>query len=181
MRSDAIALGLVAALALAGRAFAQDEFMSYKLDGKEVRLTDVKLLWHADNYLTVEGAAKERVDFGENAMPRYREAEAGLTFQISPQGETFVGTYKGSSSDTIPLYLSWYEVGKKGGFVEIFAHAADMDSSMEGQTFTVTIENFGAEGTLVKGAFSGKVKGDDGKPHAIENGVFAIRRKNIKD
>lgn len=181
MRKTAILVGLFAALALAGRAFAQDEFMSYTLDGKEVRLIDVKLLWHADNYLTVEGVAKEKVDFGENAMPRYREAEAGVTFQISPRGDSFVGTYKGRSSDTIPVYVSWYEVGKKDTFVEIFAHLADMDSSAEGQTFTVTIGNFGDEGTLVKGTFSGKIKGDDDKLHAVEEGKFAIRRKNIKD
>lgn len=181
MRKVFILLGLVAALALAGQASAQDEFMSYKLDGKEFRLTEVKLLWHADNYLTVEGVAKEKVDFGENASPRYREAEAGVTFQISPEGDSFVGTYKGSSSDTIPVYVSWYEVGKKDNFVEIFAHAADMDSSAEGQTFTVTIGNFGADGTLVKGTFSGKIKGDDDKLHAVEGGTFAIRRKNIKD
>ena len=181
MKKGIILLGLFTAFVLAGQAFAQDEFVSYKFDGKEVRLTDVKLLWHADNYLTVEGVAKEKVDFGENAYPRFREAEAGVTFQIAPEGDSFVGTYKSSTSDTLPVYVSWYEIGKEEEFVKIFAHTADLDSSHEGQTFTVTIENFGGEGTLVKGTFSGKLKGDDDKLHAVEGGTFAIRRKNIKD
>jgi hypothetical protein len=181
MKKAVILLSALAILAHAPRAAAQDEFISYKLDGKEVRLTDVRLLWHADNYLTIEGVAKEKVDFGENAYPRFRESEAGVTFQISPEGDSFVGTYKASSSDTLPVYVSSYEVVKKDGLVEVLAHTADMDSSFEGQMFTVTIENFGGEGALVKGTFSGKLKGDDDKLHAVEAGVFALRRKNIKD
>ncbi len=59
-------------------------------------------------------------------------------------------------------------------------HTADMDTSQKGQMFTVTLENFGEEGTLVKGAFSGMLKGDDGKLHAVEEGKFSIRRKNAK-
>jgi hypothetical protein len=181
MKKGIVLLGVLGALLHAPWASAQEEFISYKLDGKEVRLTDVKLLWHQDNYLTIEGVAKENVDFGEDASPRFREAEAGLTFQIAPEGDSFVGTYKANTSDTLPVYLSWYEIGKKDGFVEIFAHTADMDSSVEGQTLTVIIANFGGEGTLVKGEFSGKLKGDDDKLHAVEGGRFAIRRKNIKD
>lgn len=181
MRKGVIVLSVMGVMFAAAGAFAQDELISYTLDGKEVRLTDVKLLWHADNYITIEGLVKEKVDHGENAHPRYREAEAGVTFQISPEGESFVATYKARSSDVIPVYVTWYEVGKKDRFVEIFAHQADMDSSVEGQTFTVTIENWGEEGTLIKGTFSGHLNGDDGKLHAVDAGKFAIRRKNVKD
>lgn len=181
MRKGVIVLSVLGVLLAAAGASAQDEFISYTLDGKEVRLIDVKLLWHADNYLTIEGVAKEKVDFGENAHPRFREAEAGVTFQIAPEGNSFVATYKASSSDTLPVYVNWYQVGKKDGFVEISAHQADMDSSVEGQTFNVTIENFGDEGTLVKGTFSGKLNGDDGSLHSVDGGKFGIRRKNVKD
>jgi hypothetical protein len=181
MKKAIILMSALGVLLCLPRASAQDEFISYKLDGKEVRLTDVKLLWHQDNYLTIEGVAMEKVDFGKNATPRFREAEASITFQISPEGDSFVGTTKASSSDTLPIYVSWYEIGKEEGFVKIFAHMADMDSSFEGQIFTVTIENFGDEGTLIKGTFSGKLKGDDDKLHAVEGGKFAIRRQNTED
>jgi hypothetical protein len=181
MRKGVIVLSVLGVLLSAAGAAAQDEFITYTLDGKEVRLTDVKLEWNADNYITIEGVAKEKVDLGENAVPRFREAEAGLTFQIAPQGDSFVATYKTNSSDTLPIYVSWYEVGKKDGFTEIFAHQADLDSSVEGQTFMVTIENFGNEGTLIKGTFSGKLNGDDGMLHAVDGGRFAVRRRNVKD
>lgn len=180
MKKGIIVLGVLGALLAAAGGFAQDEFISYTLDGKEIRLTGVKLEWNADNYITIEGVAKEKVDYGEHSHPRYREAEAGVTFQISPGGESFAGTYKASSSDTLPVYLTWYEVVKKDELVEIEAHQADMDSSVEGQTFTVTIENWGDEGTLVRGTFSGKLNGDDGKLHAVDAGKFALRRKNVK-
>ncbi|MBN1567153.1 MAG: hypothetical protein JXA73_04870 [Acidobacteria bacterium] len=163
------------------QAFAQNEFMSYTLDGRLLQMKETKLLRHSDNYLTIEGAVKEKVDFGEDAQPRYRDAEAGISFQISPEGDSFVGTFKGKSSDTLPVYVSWYEIGKEQGFVKIFAHSADMDSSQPEQIFTVTLENYGEEGTLIRGTFSGKLKGDDGKLHAVEEGKFAIRRKNVKD
>ena len=179
MRKGVIVLSVLGVLFAVSGAFAQDEFISYTLDGKEVRLTDVKLEWNADNYITIEGLAKEKVDFGENAYPRYREAEAGVTFQISPEGESFVGTYKAASSDTLPVYVTWYEVVKKDDLVEISFHQADMDSSVEGQTLTVTIENWGNEGTLIKGTFSGRLNGDDGKLHAVDGGSFAVRRKNV--
>lgn len=181
MKKGVIVLSVLGVLFAAAGAFAQDEFISYTLDGKEVRLTDVKLEWNSDNYITIEGLAKEKVDHGENAHPRYREAEAGVTFQISPEGESFAGTYKAGSSDTLPVYVTWYRIVKKDRFVEIDAHQADMDSSVEGQTFTVTIENWGDEGTLVKGTFSGKLNGDDGELHALDGGKFALRRKNVKD
>lgn len=180
MKRGIILLSVLGVLFAAAGAFAQDEFISYTLDGKAVRLTDVKLEWNADNYITIEGVAKERVDCGENAYPRFREAEAGVTFQISPEGESFAGTYKASGSDTLPVYVTWYEIVKKDDFVEIAAHQGDMDSSVEGQTFSVTIENWGNEGTLVKGTFSGKLNGEDGKLHAVEGGKFVLRRKNVR-
>jgi hypothetical protein len=174
-------LGISMLLLVAGAALAQDEFISYKLDGKAVRLTEVKLEWNSDDYITIEGVAKEKVDFGENAYPRMREAEAGITFQLAPEEDTYVGTRKATSSDTLPVYLNWYQVGKEEGFVKIDTHMADMDSSFEGQFFTVTVENFGDEGTLVKGTFSGMLKGDDDKLHAVEEGTFALRRKNVQN
>jgi hypothetical protein len=179
MKRKFIFFGIASILFFAGLITAQDEFIAYKLDGKDVRLTGVKLLWHSDNYLTVEGVAKENVDFGANAYPRFREAEAGITFQIAPEGNTFVGTYKARSSDTLPVYVNWYEIGKEEKFVKIFNHMADLDSSHEGQMFAVTIENFGAAGTLIKGTFSGQLKGDDDNLHAVEEGKFAVRRKNV--
>jgi hypothetical protein len=181
MRKGVIVLSVLGVLIAAAGAAAQDEFISYTLDGKEVRLTEVKLEWNADNYITIEGKAVKMVDFGENAYPRMREAEAGVTFQLMPIGDTFVGTQKTSSSDTLPVYVSWYEVGKEGNFVKIFAHQADMDSSVEGQTFSVTVENWGNEGTLIKGTFSGRLNGEDGKLHAVDGGKFSIPRKNVKD
>lgn len=181
MKIRTYCLGIALFFLALPQAFAQNEFMSYTLDGKLIPMKEIKLLRHSDNYLTIEGAVKEKVDFGENAQPRYRDAEAGITFQISPEGDSFIGTFKGKSSDTLPVYVNWYEIGKDQGFVTIFAHSADMDSSHPEQIFTVTLDNYGEEGTLIQGTFSGKLKGDDGKLHAVEEGKFAIRRKNIKD
>lgn len=181
MKRTAAFLGITLLLLVAGVVSAQDEFISYKLDGKSVRLTEVKLEWNSDNYITIEGVAREKVDFGENAYPRMREGEAGITFQLMPQEDTFVGTHKATSSDTLPVYLNWYQVGKEGEFVKIDTHSADMDSSFDGQVFTVTVENFGDEGTIVKGTFSGMLKGDDDKLHAVEEGTFALRRKNVRN
>lgn len=181
MNKVAMILGVIVFFVVAAGAAAQDEFISYKLDGKEVRLTDVKLEWNADDYLTIEGKAVEKVDFGPNAHPRFREAEAGITFQLTPENGSYVGTRKASSSDTLPIYVTWYKVGKAEGFVVVEDHMADMDSSFEGQYFTVTVENFGGEGTLVKGTFSGRLKGDDDELHAVDGGAFALRRRNVKD
>jgi peptidyl-dipeptidase Dcp len=76
-----IILGLFGLLFLTGRLGAQEEFISYKLDGKAFHLTDVKLGYHPENYLDIEGLKRERVDLGRNSVPHYRDAEAGITFQ----------------------------------------------------------------------------------------------------
>jgi hypothetical protein len=164
--------------ALTPGAGGQDEFISYTLDGKSVRLAEVKLVWHPENYLDVEGARRERVDCGPNAYPRIREAEAGITFQISPEGEDFVGTHAGRSSDVLPVYVSWYGLVKRGSSVEIADGSADLDGNGEGQSFTVTFDNFGPEGTLVVGTFFGRLYDGNGKAHTVENGRFAVRRHN---
>jgi len=181
MKNAVVLLAMLAVFCLAGTALAQDEFIAYKLDGKEIRLTGAKLLWHPENYLDFEGVFIEKVDYGENSFPRYREAELSVTFQIAPEGDKFVATHKAGSSDMIPVYFTWYEIIKKDEGLEIVSHQADLDSSMAGQFFSVTIDNFGPEGTLITGSFSGKLKGEDEKLHSIDEGKFSIRRKNAAD
>jgi len=161
------------------QAAAQKEFISYNLDGKSFCFSCVKLVWHTENYIDIEGIHCERIDLGINSIPRYREAEASITFQISPNEGSFVSTYKGHSSDTLPIYVNWYEVKNNNDFIVVNTMQADMDSDGGvGQFFTVTIENFGDEGTLIKGSFSGRMLDADGAFHSIDSGRFALRRRN---
>lgn len=181
MNSKAAVVVVALLCCAAATSSGEDEFMSYTLDGKAVRLSEVKLLRHSDNYLTIEGELREEVDFGEYSRPRYREAVAGLTFQLMPLGASFVGTHRGNSSDSLPVYLSWYEIGEEGGVVTIFSWAADMEGSHPEQLFTVHVAEYGEAGALVTGTFSGKLLGEDGKLHEVADGAFAIRRTDVQD
>ncbi len=160
---------------------AGDQFISFKLDGREVRMTRVKLFWYSDNHVTFDGSFKDRVDLGEKSSPRVRNGEISVSFPVAPEGSSFVGTHRVGPSDMVPVYVSWYEVVKQGGSAGLVERIADLDSAVEGQFLSVTFENFGAAGTLVKGVFSAVLKGNDGKLHSIDDGRFALVRRNAAE
>jgi len=159
---------------------AQDQFISYLVDGKKCSLTNVKLQSSQEgDFIHIEGTRTDKVDFGEGAMPRYRETEVGITIEVSLSGSA-AGTHVAHSSDTMPVYVSWYEVKKDGSRTDVKNVLASMDSGAEDLLeFSVTFENFGPAGTLIKGSFSGKLLDEDENPHRISEGKFAIKRTDM--
>lgn len=178
MRIFVMALGLYVFLSAPFSFFGQQgQFISYAVDGKTIQLSEVKLQSSEDGtFIHIEGVTKNRVDLGENAIPRYREAEIGITIEISLSGSP-VGNHVAHSSDTMPVYVNWYELKKDEYGVSLNDILASMDSGEEGKLeFSVTFENFGPTGTLVKGTFFGRLLDEDGNSHKITEGKFAIER-----
>jgi hypothetical protein len=159
----------------------QGQFISYSVNGNKFQLTDVKLQSSAEgDFIHVEGVRKDRVDLGKDAIPRYREAEAGITFELSLSASP-VGTHVAHSSDTMPVYVNWYELKKDNSGKSLKEILASMDSGDETQLeFSVTFENFGPTGTLVKGTFFGRLLDEDGNSYKIEEGKFAIQRTDME-
>jgi hypothetical protein len=174
-------LTVIIFLAMSTASLAQqDQFISYLVDGKKFNLTNVKLQSSQEgDFIHIEGTRIDRVDFGEGAIPRYRETEVGITIEVSLSGAA-VGTHMAHSSDTMPVYVSWYEAKKDRSGTNVNSVLASMDSGAEDMLeFSVTFENFGPTGTLIKGSFSGKLLDEDENPHRITEGKFAVRRTDM--
>jgi hypothetical protein len=160
----------------------QDQFISYQVDGKKFNLTNVKLQSSQEgDFIHIEGTRIDKVDFGEGAIPRYREIEVGVTIEVSLSGAA-VGTHVAHASDIMPVYVSWYEVKKDGSRTDVKPILASMDSGAEDMLeFSVTFENFGPTGALIKGSFSGKLLDEDENAHRIAEGKFAIKRTDMEE
>jgi len=153
----------------------EDQFVSYSVNGKKFHFTEVELQSSAEGgFIHLEGGKMEKVDFGEGNIPRYRNLEVGITIELSTS-DSIVGTHTAYSSDTMPVYVSWYETVKTQNRTEIKQILASMDSGAEDMLeFTITFENFGPKGTLAKGTFKGKLLDEEGNPYAVTDGKFAI-------
>jgi hypothetical protein len=177
-----MALGLCVFLSAPFFAFSQqDQFISCSVDGKKLQLAEVKLQSsEGGDFIHIEGLKKDKVDLGENAIPRFREAEVGVTIEISLSGSV-VGTHVAHSSDTMPVYVNWYEVKKDEYGINLNIILASMDSGDEDKLeFSVTFDNFGPTGTLIKGSFSGRLLDEEGNSHKITDGKFAIKRTEME-
>ncbi len=170
---------ILALLSLTALASAQgEEFISFTVDGKAIHLSEVKFESHGEGgYIHIEGTKTESVDFGPEARPRHRPMETSVTIEISPEGDSPVGSHQARSSDTMPVYVTWYEVKTTGGRVEVISCQASLDSGDKSDMiFRLTLENYGGPGTLVKGTFSGTLYDEEGKSHRVTDGRLAIRR-----
>ncbi len=177
-----MALGLFVFLSVPFSCFSQqDQFISYSVDGEKIRLAEVKLQSSEEgDFIHIEGLMQDNVDLGENAIPRYRKAEVGITIELSLSGSV-VGTHVAHSSDTMPVYVNWYEVKKDEYGKSLNIILASMDSGDEDKLeFSVTLENFGPMGTLIKGSFSGRLLDEDGNSHKVADGKFAIKRTEME-
>ena len=159
-----------------------EEFISYKVDSMEFHLTDVKLEFHPDEqYIHIEGTKGFKADMGADHFPRYQNCESGITIEFFKQGETFVGTVQGQSSDVIPVYVSWclmiQEDEKSKKTIKNFL--ASLDSGEDIMNFSTTIDEFGPPDSLVKGTFYGKLLDEDGKLHNILDGKFQLMRVDV--
>ncbi len=162
---------------------AQDEeFISYKVDGLEFHLTDVKLEFHPDEqYVHIEGTKAFKSDLGADHFPRYQNCESGITIEFFKQSESFVGTIEGHSSDVIPVYVSWcllIQVHEKPT-KDIKNFLASLDSGEDIMNFSITIDEFGPADSLVKGTFYGKLLDEDGTLHNILDGKFQLIRVDV--
>lgn len=159
----------------------ENQFISYSVNGKKFHLTDVKLQSSGENgYFHLEGIKKERVDFGADHYPRYRDMEVGITVEVSPEN-SIAGTHTAHSSDIMPVYVNWYETVKSQNKTEIKEILASMDSGSEDMLeFTVTFENTGPIGTIIKGTFTGKLLDEEGNPYTISDGKFVIKLTEIE-
>jgi len=160
----------------------EDQFISYSVDGKKFYLTDVKLQSSGEGgFIHLEGGKIEKVDFGQGYMPRFRDLEIGITIELSPD-DSIVGTHTAHSSDTMPVYVNWYETVKDQDRTEIREILASMDSGdKEKLEFKIAFENFGPKGTLVKGTFEGKLLDDEGNSYTITDGTFAIKVTDMEE
>jgi hypothetical protein len=159
-----------------------EEFISYKVDDLEFHLTDVKLEFHPDEqYIHIEGIKTIKADLGAGHFPRHQNCESGITIEFFKQGETFVGTFQGQSSDVIPVYVSWclmrQEEGSSKKTIQNFL--ASLDSGEDVMNFSLTIIEFGPVNSLVKGTFNGKLLDEDGVLHNIRDGKFQILRVDV--
>jgi len=172
--------GLFFSVTFAGLA-QQDQFISYSVNGNKFHLSDVKLQSSAEgDFIHIEGTKKDKVDMGESFAPRYREGEIGITIEVSLSGSP-VGTHVAHSSDTMPVYVSWYEVKTDNYTKSLNSYLASMDSGEEDRLeFSMTIENFGPNGTLIKGSFSGRLLDEEGNPYRVTEGKFAIKRTDME-
>jgi hypothetical protein len=154
----------------------EDQFISYSVNGKTFHFTDVKLQSSGEGgFIHLEGVKIEKVDFGKNSIPRYRDLEVGITVELSPD-DSIVGTHTAHSSDTMPVYVNWYETVKAQNRTEIKQILTSMDSGAEDMLeFTITFENFGPKGTLVKGTFKGKLLDEQENAYTVTDGKFAIK------
>ena len=177
-----IVWGLCVLIAFPFASIAQQgQFISYSVDGKKYQLAEVKLQSSEDgSFIHIEGLKKDKVDLGENAIPRFREVEVGLTVEVSLSGSP-VGTHVAHSSDTMPVYVNWYELTKGEHGVSLNDILASMDSGdADKLEFSLTFENFGPTGTIVKGSFFGRLLDEEGNSHKITDGKFAIGRTEME-
>jgi hypothetical protein len=177
MYTKKVILGIIVLLVMAFFSQAQEEqFISFSVNNKTFTFTDVKLQSSGEGgYIHLEGVKTERVDFGENHYPRYRDIEVGITIELSPDGPV-IGTHIAHSSDIMPVYVSWYETVKEQNRTEVKEILTSMDSGDENSLeFSVTFENFGPKGTLAKGTFKGRLLDEEGNSYDITDGKFAIK------
>lgn len=177
MYTKKVILGIMVLLVMAIFSQAQEEqFISYSINSKTFSFTDVELQSSGEGgYIHIEGVKTERVDFGENHYPRYRDIEVGITIELSPDSAV-IGTHIAHSSDTMPVYVSWYETVKEQNRTEIKEILASMDSGDENSLeFSITFENFGPKGSLAKGTFKGSLLDEEGNSYTITDGKFAIK------
>lgn len=177
MYTKKVILGIILLLFIAFLSQAQEEqFISFSVNGKTFKFTDVKLQSSGEgDFIHLEGLKTERVDFGENHYPRYRDIEVGITIELSPDSSV-IGTHTAHSSDIMPVYVSWYEAVKEQDRTEIKEILTSMDSGdAESQEFSITFENFGPKGTLAQGTFKGRLLDEEGNSYNITEGKFAVK------
>jgi hypothetical protein len=159
-----------------------EDFISYRVNGLEFYLTDVKLEFHPDEqYIHIEGIKVFKADLGADHFPRYQNCESGITIELFKQEETFVGTIQGQSSDVIPVYVSWCLLVQEDENLKktLKNFLASLDSGEDIMNFSVTIDEFGPADSLVKGTFHGKLLDEDGTLHNILDGKFQLIRVDV--
>jgi hypothetical protein len=176
-----VAIIVCGCVLFAGVAHSQDKgHLAYKIDGKEYRFEDATLEYSSqDGYLAIDA---ERIDqLSDPQEPNEkREVATGASIQLAGDEKSFVGVHEASDPDTMPVYFSWYEETKEPK--EIKEYLASLDSGETSKmTMRLTIENFGPEGTLIKGTFSGRLLDDSGNLHEITDGTFSIPRKDYRE
>lgn len=168
---------------LSGPILAQEgDYISYKVNGLEFHLTDVILEYFPDAYyLHIEGIKSFRADLGPDHFPRYKNCESGITMECSQEGDSFIGTHESNSPNTMPVYVSWCLVRQKeDGRKEMENFQASLDSEDESLLFSITFEEFGPSGSLVKGTFHGTLMDGEGKLNEIVDGKFQVTRKDVE-
>lgn len=181
MRNKKTLATIIAVFVITGFIHAPEkEFISYKIDGKEYYIAEVKLEFHPENaYLHIEGGKSEKIDRGPNIFPRYRQAKIGITIELSCDEESAKGKHESNTPDTMPIYIEWYEwIDKKEG--EIVFPYISLDGGNESvRTFAVIFEDFGPPGSTIKGSFYGKLYDQDNKLHEVTEGKFTIKRTDV--
>jgi hypothetical protein len=158
--------------------------ISYKIDGKAFSFKDAVLEYSPrDGYLTITREAMEEVV--DPSDPKQKiEVNVGVSLEVAAAENKIVGVHEANSADTMPVYFSWYEISAEKGAKEkvLKDYLASLDSGDEKkQAMRVKIDNFGPEGTVIKGSFSGKLFDENGALHQITDGSFAIPRTDVKD
>jgi hypothetical protein len=81
----------------------------------------------------------------------------------------------------MPVYVSWCLLRPKEDGRKVMKNfEASLDSKDESLLFSITFEEFGAPGSLVKGTFHGKLMDGEGKLHEIAEGKFQVIRKDVE-
>lgn len=158
--------------------------VSYKIDGKIFEFKDALLEYYVeDGYISITCEKKETVKL-PSAPGGKEEVAAGMTIQLFEVEESIVGVHETSSADDMPVYFTWYELvpAKDGQPAGIRHFTAGLDTGDEDRMIMrLKIDNFGPEGALVKGTFSGKLFDQDDVLHEITDGTFSVPRKDVKD
>ena len=160
-----------------------EEIISYKAENHEFHLTDVKLEHHPDEqYIHIEGTKTFKADMGADHFPRYQNCASGITIELFKQGESYIGTFQGKSSDVIPVYVEWCLLHEEGETSKktIKNFLASLDSGEDIMNFSITIDEFGPADLLVRGTFNGKLLDEEGTLHTISDGKFQLIRVDVE-
>ena len=158
---------LVLGIFLLSANAGNEQFLSYKVDGKEYRFSNVSFSYGKDDSSITIFADSKKSQFDRSEEDK---ATSGVSIGFNFKSGSVIGTYEFKTSAEVALGIWW---PMEDGINEFYIFLPDDESSQLG--FKLIIEQFGSEeGTVASGTFSGTLSTEDGDVKTVTDGKFRI-------
>jgi hypothetical protein len=156
---------------------ADDVYVTYKINDRIFKLNDVTLEYNVtENFISLRAESMETIQISTEEGEEEIDMSLGFSLEIIVNPKSIEGKYEESTSEKMPVSFWWYD--KSGERDEYYISMESGDEST--RKFTITIDKFGGEGTLVKGSFHGVLHDESGKAYKISDGKFCAKRVDLE-